>query len=363
MPSGRRSRTPRSVVHGLHRAQHARVGGAEPAAARRVEEASVGGDDVAGAHGRAVVEGRVAAQRGAEVRGIAPRGALREVGAREEGARVALHQPPVHEAAEGGAERVLGEARVEVLGLGEAEQREGVARGRRALAAERQRRAQGRKDVVPPRAMRRSMRAAALAVALLVNPHGFAQPAPAPGVALASVLEPLLAGLRVPGARLGVIVVDAATGQVVFQHDADLPLNPASNAKILTAAAALSLLGPERRFVTALHGDVRGGVARELVLKGQGDPSLRTADLLDLARQARAAGLRRVEGDVIVDDTWLGAEHLPPAFEQRPRETAAYRAAVGAVSVDENVLTVRVSAPARRGPSRRWRPTRRATPS
>jgi D-alanyl-D-alanine carboxypeptidase/D-alanyl-D-alanine-endopeptidase (penicillin-binding protein 4) len=187
------------------------------------------------------------------------------------------------------------------------------------------------------------MRAVALAVALLVNPHGFAQPAPAPGIALASVLEPLInAGLCVPGARLGVIVADAATGQVVFQHDADLALNPASNAKILTAAAALSLLGPERRFVTSLYGDVRGGVARELVLKGQGDPSLRTADLLDLARQARAAGLRRVEGDVIVDDTWLGGEHLPPAFDQRPRETAAYRASVGAVSVDENVLTVRV---------------------
>jgi len=186
------------------------------------------------------------------------------------------------------------------------------------------------------------MRAVCLAVALLLNTHGFAQPAPSPGVGLASVLEPLLVGLRVPGARLGVVVADAATGQVVFQHDPDLPLNPASNAKILTAAAALSLLGPEHRFVTSLHGEVRGGVARELVLKGRGDPSLRTSDLLDLARQARAAGLRRVEGDLVVDDTWLGAEHLPPAFEQRPRETAAYRAAVGAVSVDENALTVRV---------------------
>lgn len=186
------------------------------------------------------------------------------------------------------------------------------------------------------------MRASALAAALLVNAHGLAQPAPPQGVALASVLDPLFASLRAPGAHVGVVVLDAASGQVLFQHDPDLPLNPASNAKILTAAAALTLLGPERRFVTSLRADVRGGVARGLTLEGRGDPSLRTADLFDLARQAYAAGLRRVEGDIVVDDTWLGAEHLPPAFEQRPREAAAYRASVGAASVDENAFTVRV---------------------
>lgn len=236
-----------------------------------------------------------------------------------------------------------------MLGLREAEQREGVGRGRGPGAAEgedgaaegevRARPAQG---VILPPPMRRWMRAAALAATLLVNAHVLAQPAPA--VTLASALEPLFTELPGPGARIGVLVADAASGQVLFQHDADLALNPASNAKILTAAAALSLLGPERRFVTTLRGDVRAGAAAGLVLEGRGDPSLRTVDLLELARQAHAAGLRRVAGDVVVDDRWLGAEHLPPAFEQRPREVAAYRAAVGAASVDENALAVRVRA-------------------
>jgi D-alanyl-D-alanine carboxypeptidase/D-alanyl-D-alanine-endopeptidase (penicillin-binding protein 4) len=186
------------------------------------------------------------------------------------------------------------------------------------------------------------MRATALAAILSVHAHGLAQPAPPQTLTLASVLEPLFATPRLPGARFGVVVMDAASGQVLFQHEPDLALNPASNTKILTAAAALSLLGPERRFVTALHANVRAGVAREIVLAGRGDPSLRTADLLDLARQAYAAGLRRVEEDVLVDDTYFGSEHLPPAFEQHPREVAAYRAAVGAASIDGNALTVRV---------------------
>lgn len=112
---------------------------------------------------------------------------------------------------------------------------------------------------------------------------------------------------------------------------------------MLTAAVALSVLGPSRRFSTALHGVARGGViVGPLVLRGQGDPSLRASDLFELAQRLAALGVRRVDGDLIVDDAELGAEHLPPAFEQRPRETAPFRAAVGALSVEENAFTIDV---------------------
>ncbi len=183
------------------------------------------------------------------------------------------------------------------------------------------------------------MRGVALSAALMAGGHGLAQPSPEP--TLAASIDATIAAARVPNGRFGVFVVEASTGAVVFEHDADLSLNPASNAKLLTAAAALSILGPERRFTTDLHGALRDGVVRgPIVLRGGGDPSLRAADLFDLARQLRLAGARQVDGGVVVDDAALGAEHLPPAFDQQPRETATFRAAVGAASVDENAIMV-----------------------
>ena len=61
-------------------------------------------------------------------------------------------------------------------------------------------------------------------------------------------------------------------------------LNPASNQKLLTAAAALARLGPDFRFTTGLYGTLREGVVEKLVLRGNGDPSLESADLLRLCR-------------------------------------------------------------------------------
>ncbi|MBK8696589.1 MAG: D-alanyl-D-alanine carboxypeptidase [Deltaproteobacteria bacterium] len=57
-----------------------------------------------------------------------------------------------------------------------------------------------------------------------------------------------LAAHPLPGARLGINVALADSGRVLFTEGGDLALNPASNAKILTAAAALGLLGGAGTF-------------------------------------------------------------------------------------------------------------------
>lgn len=193
-----------------------------------------------------------------------------------------------------------------------------------------------------PRASRLRLAAqlAVLAAALAwLRADARAQPADpaAPIAALVARAAPSVGG------QLGVVVLDIASGRVLYAHDPDVALNPASNAKLVTAAAALDLLGASYRFVTALHGRVEGErVAGPLVLRGTGDPALSSADLIALARELRAAGVQRIDGPILVDDTAFGSEHLPPAFEQQPNESAAFRAAVSAVSVDDNTLVVRV---------------------
>lgn len=144
------------------------------------------------------------------------------------------------------------------------------------------------------------------------------------------------------GPNVGVTVLDASTGNPVFEHQSALALNPASNQKLITAAAALSLLGAEFRMRTALHGVVEGdAVVGGLYLRGYGDPGLRQADLMELVIDLARRGVRRVD-DVVVDASYFDDQLLPPAFEQQPREVAPFRSAIGAVSLDANAYLLRV---------------------
>ena len=120
----------------------------------------------------------------------------------------------------------------------------------------------------------------------------------------------------------------------------DVPRNPASNMKLVTAAAALLELGPGHQMLTGLYGDVQGGRVANLVLRGYGDPGLRMSDLVELAEQLRDKGVRAVDR-VYVDGSYFDDQILPPAFEQQPDEVAAFRAAVGAVAVERASYVLR----------------------
>lgn len=142
-------------------------------------------------------------------------------------------------------------------------------------------------------------------------------------------------------ADVGIVFVDVETGEVLFEHGADAQLNPASNAKIVTAAAALSILGPEYRFETGLYGRVDGAaVDGPLFLRGRGDPTLGVEDIWALALELRRRGIRAIRGGIVVDSSFFDDETEPPAFDQQPGERAYFRAPVGAVNVNRNVVTV-----------------------
>jgi D-alanyl-D-alanine carboxypeptidase/D-alanyl-D-alanine-endopeptidase (penicillin-binding protein 4) len=142
---------------------------------------------------------------------------------------------------------------------------------------------------------------------------------------------------------VGVVFIDVETGEVIVEHNAEELLNPASNAKIVTAAAALSILGPEYRYETALYGTIVGNaIDGPLYLRGRGDPSLGLEDLWALAAELRRRNVRAVRGDIVVDGTYFESETEPPAFDQQPNERAYFRAPVGAVNVNRNVVYIHV---------------------
>jgi D-alanyl-D-alanine carboxypeptidase/D-alanyl-D-alanine-endopeptidase (penicillin-binding protein 4) len=145
------------------------------------------------------------------------------------------------------------------------------------------------------------------------------------------------------GAQVGIAILDVDSGKLLASVNEHLALNPASNAKLYTAGAALAILHGDHRYETTLSGNLdRDAVHGSLVLRGYGDPSLSTADLWALVQELSTYGVKRVDGDVLVDQRFYDDQTTPPAFEQQPNEWSYFRAPVSAVALGENCVTFTV---------------------
>ena len=114
--------------------------------------------------------------------------------------------------------------------------------------------------------------------------------------------------LRRSGGSGGAWVGDPVTGATLFSSGASRPFMIASNMKMFTTATALATLGPEEQFETRLVADgefADGVVEGDLILVGGGDPSLTSQGLSKLADEARAAGLTRVKGRLLYDESYF----------------------------------------------------------
>jgi serine-type D-Ala-D-Ala carboxypeptidase/endopeptidase (penicillin-binding protein 4) len=167
--------------------------------------------------------------------------------------------------------------------------------------------------------MFRSLVVAAAFIALIFT-HDRARAVPAPPISPSHPYSPAevasfrayvdrLAGLApLNNARIGVSVMQVATGQVLAAREADGEFAPASNFKLLDAATALAYLGPRHRFVTQLfaRGALDQGVLDgDLILVGGGDPVLARNDLRNAAAAVAAHGIQSITGTVLVDESFF----------------------------------------------------------
>jgi D-alanyl-D-alanine carboxypeptidase/D-alanyl-D-alanine-endopeptidase (penicillin-binding protein 4) len=186
-------------------------------------------------------------------------------------------------------------------------------------------------------------------------PAASAPPSPAvPPAApeLEAAVRAIAADRAFSGAGVGVAILDVDSGRLLAAVNEHLAVNPASNAKLYTAAAALAVLHGDHRYETVLSGKLEGdAVVGPLGLRGYGDPSLSTADLSAMVHELKQYGVKRV-GDVVVDQRFFDEQTTPPAFEQQPNEWASFRAPVSAVALDENCVTMTVRPSSPGGPAR-----------
>jgi D-alanyl-D-alanine carboxypeptidase/D-alanyl-D-alanine-endopeptidase (penicillin-binding protein 4) len=146
-------------------------------------------------------------------------------------------------------------------------------------------------------------------------------------------------------ARVAIEIRDLDTGEVLLEHHPERALNPASNQKLITAIAAVELLGPDYRFETSvwLDGDA-------LILRGEGDPDLHVGDLhrlaAELASRPELDGVRRI----VIDDSPFDAQLLGPGFRS-DGVGESYIAPSGALALDYGTVLVTVSPGSYGGPA------------
>ena len=175
--------------------------------------------------------------------------------------------------------------------------------------------------------------------------------------------------LKTPGyaeAQWGLLAVDLESGRVVYEKDADRMLAPASVTKLYSTSAALVDLGPDHRFKTVVRRkgsvDPAGVLQGDLILVASGDPCLGgrqgpddhllfedndhtyangneaaslvpanpLAGLDALARGVAASGVRRVEGEILIDTRIFEAS---PSSGSGPRR-------VSSIVINDNLIDV-----------------------
>ena len=129
----------------------------------------------------------------------------------------------------------------------------------------------------------------------------------------------------------------------LYAYHGDSALVPASNVKIITTAAALSLLSTDYQFTTEVYGHLQqdGRVEGDLIFKGYGDPYLLPEKVWYLCNRLRFLGVREVTGNVVVDDTYFEGERQAYGW-QEDHTTSAYMAPAGALSVGFNAALIHV---------------------
>ncbi|AFY34000.1 D-alanyl-D-alanine carboxypeptidase/D-alanyl-D-alanine-endopeptidase [Calothrix sp. PCC 7507] len=138
-------------------------------------------------------------------------------------------------------------------------------------------------------------------------------------------------------ARWGILVETLTSRQSLYSRDAQKYFTPASNAKLLTTAAALQHLGANFRIRTSIYQDAQG----ILRVVGRGDPSLSDTQLRTLAKQLQQKGITQIK-QLIADDSYIQGEIVNPTWEWEDVQSD-YGAPISSFILNENAFSLKLS--------------------
>ncbi|MHB8512405.1 MAG: D-alanyl-D-alanine carboxypeptidase/D-alanyl-D-alanine endopeptidase [Actinomycetota bacterium] len=144
-------------------------------------------------------------------------------------------------------------------------------------------------------------------------------------------------------------VAAARDGRVVYSRNGDALMKPASLLKLLTTTTAMTRFGPKTRFATRVTGpshDSKGVIHGSIAMIGGGDPTLASASFAaanylaagsngkvpvfasgsptieELAGFIASAGVRRINGDIIADESIFDSSRWQPGWKKSYQDHA-----------------------------------------
>ena len=161
--------------------------------------------------------------------------------------------------------------------------------------------------------------------------------------------------VRQPALEPGIFaikIVSLDTRNVIYEQSANKFVRPASNMKLYTVAAALDRLTPDYHFMTSVYAKEKpddGKIKGDLIVYGRGDPSFAARfnsgdyfkGINDLAERIVAAGVKRIKGDLVGDESYFNGAPLGSGWEWDDLQWS-YGAQVSALTVNDNTIDLTV---------------------
>lgn len=162
----------------------------------------------------------------------------------------------------------------------------------------------------------------------------------------------LISDPNLANAQVGMLIEGLDDGKTLFRHNEHKLFIPASNMKLYTSAAALSILKPEFQFRTYFytngsldHGTLYG----DLIIRGSGDPTIsgrfRENDIFayfkDWQDSLRQAGIRKINGRIIADESFFSGSRVRRTWEWDDLPFY-YAAQIGALSFNDNCIDLEI---------------------
>ena len=145
--------------------------------------------------------------------------------------------------------------------------------------------------------------------------------------------------------KLGVVVKSLTSGETIFEHNAQNLFIPASNEKIITSVASLSLLKRDYRFKTEFYsggGISKGMLHGGLYVKGYGDPTLGEPHLGFIVYEIKKRGIKEIKDGITVDDSYFSRTRRAEGWKEEWTDDF-YSPPISALSFNYNTIEVKVT--------------------
>lgn len=144
--------------------------------------------------------------------------------------------------------------------------------------------------------------------------------------------------------KTAILIYNPLTQDTIYSQNIFSPMIPASVTKIFTTATALSLMGKDYRFSTILFTDdlnIRDGIINgNLFLKGFGNATFSSEDLLQFIFKLKNLGIKEITGNIIGDDSYF--DNIYYREDWIPNESANVKLPpISALVLDRNKTVVK----------------------